>query len=80
MSGREVVAHHPDRVIGEGSEHIVEHSSDKLWFHPQSGHVVSDVKPDNFKQDAKGRIIPIDLIVQHAPPGSDLRRVMEDNI
>jgi hypothetical protein len=56
------------------------HFSDKVWFHPKSGHVVSDVKPDNFKADSKSRIIPIDLIVQYAPPGSDLRRMMERNV
>jgi hypothetical protein len=39
--------------------------------------VVTDVKPDNFKKDGKGRIIPIDLVVQHAPEGSDLRKVLE---
>jgi hypothetical protein len=50
--------------------------SDKTWFHPASGYVVTDVTPDNFKQDAKGHIHAIDVIVQHAPPGGDLHTAM----
>lgn len=50
------------------------HMEDKTWFRPGTGIVVADVKPDNFKKDAKGRLVPIDLVVQHAPAGSGLHR------
>ena len=56
------------------------HAADKTWFHPVSGFLVSDVKPDNFKKDTKGRIIPIDLVVQHALPGSDLHVAASGNM
>ncbi|HEV7404448.1 MAG TPA: hypothetical protein VGO11_16020 [Chthoniobacteraceae bacterium] len=52
------------------------HISDKTWFHPGTGFVITDVKPDNFKQDAAGRITPIDIIMMHAPIGSDVFRIL----
>lgn len=52
------------------------HISDKTWFHPKSGFVITDAKPDNFKKDAAGRITPIDLIMMHAPSGSDVFRIL----
>lgn len=59
-----------------GSDYI----SDKTWFHPQSGHIVADTKPDNFKKDAQGHIVPVDVIVQRTEPGTPLRKAMEAGI
>lgn len=53
------------------------HISDKTWWNPKTGYVVTDAKPDNFKKDEKGRVIPIDLIVMHAAEGSDMHRVLK---
>lgn len=53
------------------------HIKDKTWYHGRDHVVVTDVKPDNFKKDEKGRVVPIDLIAQHAIEGSDLRKVFE---
>lgn len=49
---------------------------DKTWSH-SSGYVVADTKPDNFKMDAKGRIHPVDVLVQYAAPGSSLRKALK---
>jgi lambda family phage portal protein len=54
--------------------------ADKVWFHPKSNHVVADVKPDNFKKDKKGRIVPIDVLVQHAEPGSGLHSALHTQL
>ena len=55
-----------------GSRHI----SDKTWYEPVSRTHVSDAKPDNFKKDQHGRIVPIDLMVQQLPEGSDLHDIL----
>ena len=54
--------------------------AERTWYHPPSGYVVSDAKRDNFIQDAKGNIHVIDLMVQHAPPGSPLEKAMESGL
>jgi len=53
-----------------------DHIKDKTWINPKSGYVVTDVKPDNFKKTPDGKIVPIDLIVDHAPEGSDLHKAL----
>jgi len=53
------------------------HIEDKTWYHPVSGYVVTDVKPDNFVKDKQGQLVPVDVIVEHAAPGSDLERAVK---
>lgn len=55
-------------------EHLEKHST--TWFHPKSGIVATDVKPDNFKVTPAGKIHSIDTIVQRVKPGSALERAM----
>ena len=41
-----------------------QHISDKTWYDPRSRVLVSDAKPDNFKKDQEGGVVPIDLLIQ----------------
>jgi hypothetical protein len=53
-----------------------QHISDKTWYDPSSRILVSDAKPDNFKKDQEGGIVPIDLLIQKLPEGSDLHEIL----
>jgi hypothetical protein len=52
------------------------HMIGKSWYDAKSRTLVSDTKPDNFKKDATGRLIPVDLIVHLLPQGSDLHDIL----
>jgi hypothetical protein len=52
------------------------HMMGKTWYDPRSRTLVSDTKPDNFKKDVHGQLIPLDLIVQRLPEGSDLHDIL----
>ncbi|MFM8717351.1 MAG: hypothetical protein ACKOF3_11335, partial [Spartobacteria bacterium] len=53
-----------------------QHISDKTWNDPRSRVLVSDAKPDNFKKDQEGGVVPIDLLIQKLPEGSDLHDIL----
>jgi hypothetical protein len=50
-----------------------DHLAGKAWFHPESGVLVSDTKPQNFITGADGKTVPFDTIPQHFPEGHPLR-------
>ncbi len=54
------------------------HMMGKTWYELRSRILVSDTKPDNFKKDAHGQLIPLDLIVQRLPEGSDLHDILTE--
>lgn len=54
--------------------------TDKTWFDPATGWLISDVKPANFKKTPAGDIIPIDVIVQHFPQSGRLHQVLSLNL
>lgn len=41
-----------------------------VWYRQRDGLLMSDAFPRNFRVDASGVVIPIDLIVNIVPPGS----------
>jgi hypothetical protein len=53
-----------------------DHMMGKTWYDANSRTLVSDVKPDNFKTDANGRIRALDLIVHRLPEESDLHDIL----
>lgn len=55
-------------------------ASGKTWFRPKTGHMVSDVKPDNFIKTRKGKIHPIDLITHHFEPTHPLHALFSANL
>lgn len=41
-----------------------------VWYRQNDGVLLSDVFPRNFRSDATGAVIPIDLVVNIVPPGA----------
>jgi hypothetical protein len=50
------------------------------WFHPRANIVVGDARTVNFIKTADGRIVPFDLLVTHAAPGSPLQKALTAGI
>jgi hypothetical protein len=46
------------------------------WYDPNSRTLISDLKPDNFKKDANGLLIAIDLIVHRLSDSSDIHDIL----
>jgi len=66
----EGIGYRPVKEKAFGTAHL----RGKTWFNPESHIMVSDVKPDNFKETQDGHITPIDLWVQQLHPKSTLAK------
>ncbi len=44
--------------------------NDVIWYRQRDGVIISDAYPRNFRLDATGAIIPVDLLVNIVPPGA----------
>jgi hypothetical protein len=46
------------------------------WFNPSTHHLINDAKSENFRQVATGTIVPVDLQITKAEPGSALHKAL----
>jgi hypothetical protein len=49
---------------------FTEKLDDTTFYNPTAKVLVADAKPNNFKRDAKGRIAPVDLVLNRHEPDS----------